>query len=270
MTADTRARLSVLIPACNEEKNLAACIESARFADEVVVVLDAASTDGTEALARRLADRVLVRAYENSASQKNWAIPQMSHPWVLVVDSDERVTPELRRDIEQVLAGDGPHDGYRIGRLNHFMGKPIRGCGWQRDDVLRLFRRDRGRYQERHVHADIVACDDRPFSVGHLDGKFLHFTYDSFEQYLKKYFRYVTWAGEDRFLRTPRVGWRQLLLRPLWRFFRQFILFRGYRDGRIGFLICAMAAFSVLLKYGYAMSRHLETAGDSTPKDPRP
>jgi len=244
-----RAKLSVLIPAGNEERHIAECIESVLFADEVVVVLDAASTDRTREIAERMADRVLVHEYINSAAQKNWAIPQMAHEWILVVDSDERVTPELRAEILRVLQNDGPDDGYRIHRLNHFMGQPIRGCGWQRDDVLRLFRRDRGRYEEKHVHADIVFPDGKPASVGALSGKFLHYTFESFDQYLHKFFRYSEWAGEDRAKRTPNVGFRHLLGRPVWRFFRQYILYSGWRDGKAGFIICAMAAYSVFLKY---------------------
>lgn len=254
-----RQKLSVLIPAGNEERNIVACIESARFADEVVVVVDAASKDKTLELARTHADRVLVHEYINSAAQKNWAIPQLTHPWALVVDSDERLTEELKRDILQVLEADGPHDGYRIFRQNHFMGKAIKGCGWQRDKVLRLFRKDRGRYQDRHVHADIIFPDGQPASVGTLKGKFLHYTYESFDHYLQKFFRYSQWAGEDRAERTENVGWRHLLLRPLWRFFRQFVLFQGFRDGKIGFIICFMAAVSVFLKYAQAMEIHSTT-----------
>lgn len=253
-----RQKLSVLIPAGNEERNLAECIASVRFADEVAVVVDAASTDRTEEIARELADTVLVHEYENSAAQKNWALPQLQHPWVLVVDSDERVTDELRQDIERVLKNDGPDDGYRIYRQNHFMGKPIYGCGWQRDDVLRLFRRERGRYQDRHVHADIEFVDEKPASVEHLNGKFLHFTYEDLDHYLNKFVRYSKWAGEDRERKTPKVGWRHLLVRPLWRFFRQFILFKGYRDGKIGFVICFLASFSVFLKYARVLEVRLK------------
>ncbi len=246
---ERRVKLSVLIPAGNEERHIGECIDSARFADEVVVVLDAAGSDGTREIAEQKADRVLVHEYVNSAAQKNWAIPQMIHPWVLVVDSDERVTPDLRRDILEVLARDGPHDGYRIHRLNHFMGQPIHGCGWQRDDVLRLFRRDRGRYEDKHVHADIIFPDGEPANIGNLRGKFLHYTFESFDQYIGKFFRYTGWASEDRARRTPKVGWRHLAVRPAWRFFRQFVLFSGWRDGKAGFIICMMAAWSVFLKY---------------------
>jgi glycosyltransferase involved in cell wall biosynthesis len=261
-----RQKLSVLIPAGNEERHIAECIASARFADEVVVVVDAASADRTAEIARTAADRVLVHEYVNSAAQKNWALPQVSHPWVLVVDADERVTPELRRDIESVLERDGPEDGYRIHRLNHFMGQAIRGCGWQRDDVLRLFRRDKGRYEDKHVHADIIFPDHPGARVGRLGGRFLHFTYESFDHYLNKFVRYTQWAGEDRDRRTARLGWRHLALRPAWRFFRQFVLFGGWRDGKTGFIICMMAAFSVFLKYARVWEkRRLAASGKPGP-----
>lgn len=250
--SNNRARITALIPAGNEERHIAECIASVRWADEVLVVVDAAANDRTVEIARAQADRVLVHEYENSAAQKNWAIPQAAHPWVLVVDADERVTPRLRGEIEQVLAADGPADGYRIHRLNHFAGQEIHGCGWQRDDVLRLFRRDRGRYEEKNVHADIIFPDGKPARIGKLRGKFLHFTFENFTQYLKKYNRYAAWAGEDRAARTKNVGLRHLVLRPAWRFFRQYIMYSGWRDGLPGFIICWMAAHSVFLKYAHA------------------
>jgi glycosyltransferase involved in cell wall biosynthesis len=241
--------LTALIPAGNEERHIAEAIASVRFADEVIVVVDAAATDRTREIAEGLADRVLVHEYENSAAQKNWAIPQCAHPWVFVLDADERVTPELRDEICRVVAADGPEDGYRIFRANHFAGQRIVGCGWQRDDVLRLFRRDRCRYQDRHVHADIESADGKPLRVGRLRGKLLHFTFDSFEQYLKKHGRYAAWASADRAKSTGRVHLGHLVLRPAWRFFRQYILYSGWRDGIAGFVICWMAAHSVFMKY---------------------
>lgn len=250
-----RAKLTALIPAGNEERHIAECIASVAWADEILVVVDSAATDRTEAIARERGARVLVHPYENSAAQKNWAIPQAAHPWILVVDADERVTPELHADIEQVLAADGPEDGYRIHRINHFAGQRIYGCGWQRDDVLRLFRRDRGRYEDKHVHADIVFPDGNPFRVGKLNGQFLHYTFESFDQYLKKHSRYAAWAGEDRALRTKRVRIWHLALRPAWRFFRQYIMYGGFRDGIAGFIICWMAAHSVFLKYAHVWER---------------
>ncbi|MCC6545988.1 glycosyltransferase family 2 protein [Candidatus Sumerlaeota bacterium] len=253
-----RAKLTAILPAGNEEKNIAACMESVAFADEILVVVDAASTDGTEAIARAQGARVLVHEYINSAAQKNWAIPQATHPWVLIVDSDERVTPELKEDILEILRNDGPADGYYIHRINHFAGQRITGCGWQRDKVLRLFRRDRGRYEEKHVHADVVSRDDKPLVTSHLQGKFLHHTFESFGQYLKKHGRYAAWAGEDRAVNSGPVGLKELAVRPLLRFLRQYVMFGGYRDGVAGFMICWMAAHSVFLKYAHVWEKQRE------------
>jgi glycosyltransferase involved in cell wall biosynthesis len=260
----SRQKLTALIPAGNEERHLAECIATVRFADEVLVVVDAASTDRTEAIARELADRVLVHEYVNSAAQKNWAIPQAAHPWVLIVDCDERVTPELQADVMRVLENDGPEDGYQIHRINHFAEQRINGCGWQRDDVLRLFRRDRGRYEEKSVHADIVSADGQPLKVGRLHGQFLHYTFESFSQYLRKYGRYAAWAGEDRARTTKRVTLAHLAVRPALRFLRQYVMYGGFRDGLAGFIICWMAAHSVFLKYAHVWEMQKKDRG--TPK----
>jgi len=252
-----REKLSVLVPTFNEERNIRACLETVRWADEVVVV-DSFSTDRTREIASELADRILEHEYVNSAAQKNWAIPQMSHPWVLIVDADERVTPELRDEILGVLEDSRGLDGFRIRRLNHFMGKRVRFCGWQNDTVLRLFRRDLGRYQEREVHADVIIASGR---VGRLRAPLLHYTFDSFEQYLRKYDRYTTWAAGDRARRTRRVRWHHLALRPAWRFFRQYFLQLGFLDGLTGLVICTMAAHSVFLKYAKLWERQQKAAG---------
>ena len=136
-----RRPLSVLVPTRNEAENLPACLASVRWADEVVVV-DSGSTDGTVSLARATADRVLDHEYVNSAAQKNWSLPQLAHAWVLIVDADERVTPALRDEIERILASPQTAAGYWIYRDNHFMGKRIRGAGWQRDKVRREVTRE--------------------------------------------------------------------------------------------------------------------------------
>lgn len=245
-----REKLTVLVPCGNEEANIVACLTSVRpLADELLVV-DSFSTDRTVELARPLADRVLQHEYVNSAAQKNWAIPQAAHPWVLVVDADERATPELRDEIEAVLL-DPQHDGWRIRRQNHFLGQPIRHCGWNRDRCLRLFRRDLGRYQEREVHADVEGCTN----VGELRAPLLHFTCEDLERYLRKHNQYTTWAAGDRARVTPRVRWHHLALRPAWRFFRQYVLQLGFLDGKAGLVICWLAAHSVFLKYAKLWER---------------
>jgi glycosyltransferase involved in cell wall biosynthesis len=245
----TRTKITALIPACNEEANIADCIASVRWANEVFVV-DSFSQDRTVQLAQAAGARVVQHEYVNSATQKNWAIPQATHPWVLIVDADERVTPELQSEIESILEADASgspavRDGYDIGRLNHFLGRRVRYCGWQNDACLRLFRRDKGRYQDRHVHADVTIDG----STGRLSGKLIHYTFVSFEQYMRKFDRYTSWAARDRDARTPQVRWYHLTLRPLGRFLKQYVLKLGFLDGKTGLIVCMLAAFSVFMKY---------------------
>ena len=127
----------------------------------------------------------------NSADFKNWAIPQAEHDWVLVVDADERVTPELAEEIRSALSGTPARDACRIFRRSFFLGHPVTRCGWNKDSVIRLFRRDVCRYEEKHVHAGLIVSTGR---VGLFKGKLGHYTFWSFDQYFEKFGRYTTWG----------------------------------------------------------------------------
>lgn len=252
MTQPLPPRLTILIPTFNEERNIRAAIESAQWADEVLVV-DSFSTDKTVEIAREMNARLLEHEYINSATQKNWAIPQAAHEWVMVLDADERITPELRAEIENFIRTPGADTALRIYRANFFMGKRIRYCGWQDDSVLRVFPRDRTRYIDREVHADAVV--EGGGGVRIAKSRMPHYTFDSFEQYMKKFDRYTTWAAGDRARKTRKVTAVHLLGRPTWRFFKQYILRLGILDGRAGLVVCGLAAFSVFLKYAKLWER---------------
>lgn len=245
-----REKLTVIVPTYNEEQNIAACLETVKWADEIFVV-DSFSTDRTPEIARQGNVRFVQHEYVNSATQKNWAIPQATHPWVMIVDADERVTPELRDEVLQTLAANHAADGYRIGRINYFKDKKIRFSGWQNDSCLRLFKRDLGRYQDRQVHADVIV-DGR---VGRLKSSLIHRTFQSFDQYMRKFDRYTDWAAGDRDGRTATVRWAHLALRPMGRFFKQYVLKLGFLDGKEGLLISSLAAYSVFFKYAKLWER---------------
>lgn len=256
-SAPARPRLTALVLTHNVKDVVRGCLESVRFADEVLVV-DSFSTDGTLEIARPLADRVLQHAYGNYALQNNWAIPQAAHEWVLLVDSDEQVTPELRAEVLATLAAGPRHAGYFVRRRNFFMGQPVRYC-WKNDKCLRLFRRDEARFPAREAHANAGVRG----SVGWLDGELLHFTCRSFEQYLPNSFDVLTTrAANDRARTTPRVTAWHLLGHPAWRFFRQYVLKRGFLDGRTGVVICGLSAFSAFLKYAKLWERHEREAAE--------
>jgi glycosyltransferase involved in cell wall biosynthesis len=235
--------LSVIIPCFNEEAVIADCLESVKFADEIMVV-DSFSTDRTLEIARRYTSRVLQHEYINSAAQKNWAIPQARHPWVLIVDSDERVTPELAEEI-QAIVRQPECDGYWIRRRNFFLGKEIRHGSWRTDRVLRLFRRDSARYQNKHVHAEI----ELPGRIGWCRGLLNHYSYRSLDDFQRKVTRYTTWGAlnaRDKGVRGS--GWR-IFGHTAGHFLKGYVLKRGFLDGTEGLVIALMDGYLAYLKY---------------------
>jgi glycosyltransferase involved in cell wall biosynthesis len=236
--------LSVLITTLDEEENLPDCLASCAFADEIVVV-DSGSRDATRDIAERAGATVLVHPFDDHASQKNWGLERVAHRWVLVLDADERVTPELRAEIEGLLAGAERRAGYRIRRSNHFLGRPIRGGGWQRETVLRFFDRTRGRYAPRRVHEEVEI--DGPVAM--LRGRLAHHTCRDLSTWIAKTARYAELGAEELKAqgRGPRPG--DLLVRPALRFLKQWVLQGGFRDGEEGRILCAVSAFGVFLKY---------------------
>jgi len=244
------ATLTVIVPTFNEEGNIRRCLESVAWADDIFVV-DSFSTDRTLEIAREFTDHVVQHEYANSATQKNWAIPQVASDWIMVVDADERVTPELQARIQGILADGTEFDGFYVKRMTVFFGKLIRHCGWHKDYLIRLWRNGRGRYEDLAVHAD-VAMDG---SVGTIEEFLLHDTYASFQDYLEKFGRYTTWSASDLHRQGTRATLVNLALRPAWRFFRVFVLRHGFLDGKHGLLLCALAAFSVFMKYAKLWDR---------------
>jgi len=238
------ATLSVIIPCCNEERNIGECIESVRWADEILVV-DSFSTDRTVEIARSLGAQVLQHEYESPGAQKNRALGHAKHSWVLFLDADERVTEGLEQEIREVIARDEPCEGYWIRRRNYFLGKQIRFSGWQRDRVLRLFRRGRGRWDERRVHESVV-LDGR---AGKLRCPLLHYSYRSAHDFLVKIERYGDWGSADLAAGGKKAGVRGLFFRPLFRFFYSYFVRGGFLDGKHGLVLCMFQAFGVFYKY---------------------
>jgi glycosyltransferase involved in cell wall biosynthesis len=267
--------LSVIIPTFNEEETIEDCLASVAFADEILVV-DSFSTDRTVEVARARGARVVQREYGYSAQQKNWAIPQARHEWVLLVDADERVSPELGEEIRDLLARDPRADGYWIRRANHFLGKRIRHCGWGTDRVIRLFRRDVSRYQDRQVHAEI----DLPGPLPTLRHPLEHHTFRSWSQYWRKLDLYSEWGARQMLQEGRRTDGAQILLRPTGRFIRMYFLRFGFLEGTHGVILSMLGAFTVYLKHarlwemqraaGAASARPAAAAGAAGAADEAP
>ena len=239
-----RRKLSVIVTTFNEEINVAECLESVLWADEILLV-DSFSTDRTVEIAGRYPITVLQRQYFGSAAQKNWALDRVQNDWVLIIDADERVPEKLAREILTVLATEPPANGFYIRRLNVFIDKVIRHSGWSTDKVVRLFRKDKGRYPNRRVHADLEIEGAVPV----LRNSFLHYTFRTFEQYFPKFLNYAEWGAAQAFRDGRRAGFVELVMRPWWRFIRTYFLQLGFLDGVHGFVLCVLQAFGSFLKY---------------------
>ena len=241
-----RAKLTVIIPCKNERANIRPCIESVQGLADEILVADSGSTDGTLDIARQISGcRIIEREYVHSGDFKNWAIPQAEHEWVLILDADERVPPRLADEIRQVLGEARPEDGYWIYRHNYFMGHLIRHSGWGHDSVLRLFRRDEGRYVGDTDHAEVAVRTGR---VGRLRTRLVHYTYWSYDQYFHKFHRYTTWQAGVWHQQGRRPSMVRLLLTGPLRFLRSYVVQLGFLDGLPGFQVCVMHGFYSFMK----------------------
>ncbi len=241
-----RLPLTAIIPVGNEIHNIEEVIASVRFADEVLVV-DSYTTDGTYEKAIELADRVIRRKFDYFAKQKNWAIPQAKHEWILLIDADERVTPGLEYEILETLKNPGKdgNTAYWIYRTNKFMGEPLNYSGWKNDCVIRLFQKSKCRYQDKFVHEEIITEGN----VGALKNKFRHNTYITFDKYIEKKNKYAWLQAQDYDKKTKKITVYHVVFKPFWRFFKQYIIKGGFRDGFVGFTNASIQSYAVFTRY---------------------
>ena len=237
------SRLSVTVIAWNEEERLRACLESVAWADEIIV-LDAESTDKTVQVAREFTDKIWVRPWPGFAAQKNFALDQARGEWVLSLDADERVTPELRERICRIVRENGPADGYSIPRKNIFWGAWVRHGGLYPDYQLRLFRRTGGRFVDSAVH-ESARVGGRTRA---LTEPLLHHSYRGLEDFVLRSNRYSTLAAQQMVARGARGGLVGLAFRPLGRFLSMYILRAGFLDGWRGFVLAVLYADYVFLR----------------------
>ncbi len=242
--------LSVIITTLNEADNIAAVMASVAGADEILVI-DSFSEDDTPLIAEQNGATVLQRAYQGPADQKNWAIPKARNEWVLILDADERVSPPLWNEIQQVLSQEQiESDGYWIKRQNYFMGQKINYSGWQGDAVIRLIRRGVCRYDDKQVHEEIQMDG---LKIARLSQKMDHYTFKNATHFLEKMRRYGEWSAKDHLEKTNSIGFLQLWGKPIFRFIKHFFLQRGFLDGRVGFIISVIMAWGVFLRYLYML-----------------
>lgn len=239
------SNISVVIITYNEERNIRDCLESVKWVDEVVI-LDNYSTDRTIEIASRYTDKIFMRKWDGYGSQKNRAIERTTNNWILALDADERVTPPLADEIENLFQeGDPPMAGYELPYKVYFGNKLIRHGGWYPEYHLRLFRKDRGRFEERAVHEKIRVSG----KVGRLNHFVEHYTYRSISDFIQRMDRYSTLSAETYFKEGRRIGWIQASFRAWFAFTQMYILRAGFLDGAAGFQLAILYAFYTFTKY---------------------
>lgn len=258
--AITKLPLTVLVIARDEEVNLPDCLHSVDgWADQVLVVVDPQTKDRTREIAAAAGCDVVEHVFEGYAHQREWALRAglVRHPWVLILDADERVAPDLRREIAAVLSDPAAKAAYAVRFRFIFYGRWIRHC-WYGTWIIRLFRRDEARYELRGVHEHVVVRG----GTGYLRGDLIHNDFKDMDAWIAKHNRYATLEAEELLRRDDvdrlegrlfgtRVErrrwikdriWNRLPMRPAWVFFYLYVVRLGFLDGRLGFRFCVMHA----------------------------
>jgi len=237
--------LSVVILTKNEERNIRECLASvAGWANEIVVV-DDESADKTREIASQYTDKIIIKKMDNEGRHRNFAYAQAKNPWVLSLDADERASPGLKEEIKDALNGPVKYNGFTIPRRNYIGDYWVKYGGWYPSPQLKLFRKDKFRYEEVDVHPR--AFMDEP--CGHLKSDIIHYSYRNLEDFLQKLNNQTTreakkWFQQNKPMRLGRFIWRAVD-----RFTRTYIGRRGYKDGFMGFTVAYFAALYQFLSY---------------------
>lgn len=244
--------VSVAIITKNEEKRIREALESVKDFEEIVIV-DSISEDRTVDICKEFTDKVYSIPWQGFAKQKQYAVDRTTLPWVLVLDADERVTEELREEIREKISK-VDYDGYYIPRKNLFLGKWIKHSGWWPDYTLRLFRRDRGRFQLREVHEKVIVDG----KVGYIRNPLLHYTYESIGDFIRKMEHYSNLSAEE-ILRDKEFSRAKILfkmiLSPFHTFLKMYLFRAGFLDGVRGLILAFLYSFYTFLKYAKAWEK---------------
>ncbi len=254
------SQLSVIIITLNEAANMEACLNSVAFADEIVVV-DGGSTDATVELARKMGAKVVdFPDWPGFGPQKNRALNLAQCDWVLSLDADERVSPELASQIRTALQSSDA-DAYEIPRLTQFCGQWIHHCGWSPDRVLRLFKRDVARFSEDLVHERVLL---RRGASGMLQAPLLHYSYPTPSHYWRKLEKYSQAWAQQRFQQGQSTSMLRAAAAGATAFARSYVFRLGFLDGAMGLAVCAMQAQAAFAKYFalYCLNQGIQLTND--------
>ena len=235
-------KISVVVITKDEEKNISDCLKSIEWADEIIVV-DSESTDKTVELAKQFTGRIFIRKWEGYVHQKKYALSLARNEWILSLDADERITPELKDEILKLAPGE--FSGFRIRRKNFLLKKEITSCGWERDYQLRLLKRDKAGLSDRLVHEKFIVDGQ----LDTLKNPMLHYTFSSFSDYLEKINYYTSLKAQELFRKKKRVEAWTIFSHTVSAFFAFFFFKRGFKDGVYGMIISLLHSVSTMMNY---------------------
>jgi glycosyltransferase involved in cell wall biosynthesis len=239
-----RGKISVTIITHNEEDNIRDCLDSVKWADEIIVV-DSGSTDGTAEICREYTDKFFFNSWSGMKEQKQYAVDKASHIWIFSIDADERATEEIKQFIIRELENPS-YDGYRFPRKNYFLGKWLKYGGWYPDHVLRFFRRDKGHFGGINPHDKVVITGGK---VNTVQFPIIHHTYKSISQYLTKQNMYSGISAKELFYSGKKMPPYIIPIKALWKFMETYFLKKGFMDGFHGFIAAMGATYSMFWKY---------------------
>jgi len=236
--------LSAVILTKNEENRVAKSLESVKWADEIIIV-DDESSDKTVEIVKKYTDKIYTRRMDNEGRHRNWAYSKAQNTWVLSLDADEIVTPELREEIEKVLKNNPQENGFTIPIRNYIGSYWVRYGGWYPASKLRLFRKDKFRYEEVEVHPR--AFMDNP--CGHLESDIIHFSYKNLEEFLHSLNHQTTREAQKWFNQGKPMRLLIFIWRTIDRFMRTYVRKKGYKDGLMGFVVAFNAGLYQFISY---------------------
>lgn len=237
--------ISAVIITFNEEKRLEPALKSLAGLVSEIVVVDSFSTDNTVKLAKKYTNKVFQRKWTDYSDQKNYANTRASFPWILSLDADERISPELREELIEIKKEEPECDGFLIPRQVYYLGKWIRHSGWYPDRKLRLFRKESARWEGEYVHESLV-IDGK---IQKLSGSIHHFTYRNISEHLDRINKFSELGAKKLYARGKRCGWHHLVFMPFFRFVKSYFWRAGFLDGYPGFIVSVLNGYSIFLRY---------------------
>ncbi|MCP2518936.1 glycosyltransferase family 2 protein [Candidatus Aminicenantes bacterium AC-708-M15] len=238
-------KISVTIITFNEEEKIEGAIKSVLdIADEIIIV-DSFSVDNTVKIAKKYRVKVYQKRWQDYADQRNFALEKASHPWVLNIDADERVSPELKKEILDLKSKEPEYDGFSIPRLTYYLNRWIYHSGWYPDRKIRLFKKQMAKWEGRFIHEKLIFTG----KVGKLKNPVYHFSYKNIEEHLSRINKYSSLGARKLYENGKKARWYHFIIYPFFRFIKSYILKLGFLDGFAGFIISVLNSYYIFTRY---------------------